>query len=319
MLAHTQIQTGRHCDVLERTSCVYACVNVQGDLKLQNIYILNEKKRDKFEKILLHNKAKSKGKDWNRQRNWRIYNKGESNLFHFFCVCCFILFPFNSSSTPRSFHQHNDLMLECTFSLFSFKRSPILTRFSISNAFSISLSVFTLRCSCFKVLHFGKIVHLFFSSLCWKRMGFPFAILLCLIFSFAIFFCSNTIVFSICAFCIILSRKFFILQSFDDSLFPYCDNIMTIPYCCEIFSHFATKLYSVHPSAHFDLFAIYFSRIRLDNVDEISKIRLQFERERKENVIEKSTKCIWIVFYRFHVQSICNELYLFFLFHLRHI
>lgn len=86
--------------------------------------------------------------------------------FIFFCVCCFILFPFNSSSTPRSFHQHNDLMLECTFSLFSFKRSPILTRFSISNAFSISLSVFTLRCSCFKVLHFGKIVHLFFSSLC---------------------------------------------------------------------------------------------------------------------------------------------------------
>lgn len=317
MLAHTQIQTGRHCDVLERTSFV----NVQGDLKLQNIYIYWMRKNGinlrKFCCTIKQNRKGRIGID----REIDEFTTRERVISFIFFVCAASFF-FLSILHPLPALSINTMIwcLNVLFRSFLSSVHPFLRDFLYQMHFQ-SLSLYShydalvLKCS----ISVRLFICFFLSSLCWNRMGFPFAILLCLIFSFAIFFCSNTIVFSICVFCIILSRKFFILQSFDASLFPYCDDIMTIPYCCEIFSHFATKLYSVHPSAHFDLFAIYFSRIRLDNVDEISKIRLQFERERKENVIEKSTKCIWTVFYRFHVQSKCNELYLLFLFHLRHI
>lgn len=129
-----------------------------------------------------------------RQKEFDEFTTSECNLVHF---SRFVLFPL----LRRLLNTMNDfilaflcLMLEFTSFLFwhfSFKRSPIFTRFSISNAFSISPSL-SLSLSIYYdvlVLKCSISVRLFIFSFTveaeWKFSSFAF--LLCLIFSFSIY------------------------------------------------------------------------------------------------------------------------------------
>lgn len=188
---------------------------------------------EKFEKILLHYAAKWMG--WFGRDRENLTNLQQASVisFIFLALISFFFFQFipllpslSVLNTMISFW-HSTLFDAWIYSFPRFIHFHEIFYIKM-HLQSLLLSLYITRCSCFKVLHFGKIVH-FFN--CWS---FLLVFLFCLIFSLLYLIDSFLSVHvSIASFWIEIFP--FNLKSFDDFMFPFWDIIRTIPYCWKIF------------------------------------------------------------------------------------
>lgn len=189
-----------HTRSIQPLGCIqfwYTCENVQAQLELQYI----EQK-------------------WNARKRYKgidEFTTNKSTLFHFFLLFLILVRFIWSLAHQPQLPRYSDFILAflCLIHsnvVSSLSVHPFLRDF-LSNAFPIYI-----RYSCFKVFHFGKIVH--FS---WER-GECFPVYSSslssrfLVFNILFFGCRQ---FSLLCLLHHFEPKFFNLQSFDDSLFPF--------------------------------------------------------------------------------------------------